>query len=139
MCKHRKKVRSNQACISINTCTELSKTKFSLWILLSQSRCSLELKNFLWGLHTLNALLLGSDPPAPLTLATLDFPLICSQLVLMIYILDITKWHGTTLFSRESNILYDIFLSNNKGATIYKTLLNFHFLFVAKNFYMSWF
>ena len=49
LCKHRKKVRSSQACISINSCTELSKTKFSLWVLLSQSKCSLEPKNFLRG------------------------------------------------------------------------------------------
>ena len=47
LCKYRKKVRSSQACISINSCTELSKTKFSLWVSLSQSKCSLELKNFL--------------------------------------------------------------------------------------------
>ena len=43
---------------------------------LSLSRCSLEPKNFLRGLHPLNALLKGSDPPALLTLATLAFPLI---------------------------------------------------------------
>ena len=33
--KHRKKVRISQACISINSCTESSKTKFTLWALLS--------------------------------------------------------------------------------------------------------
>ena len=96
MCKHRKKVRSSQACISINSCTELSKTKFSLWVLLSQSKCSLEPKNFLRGLRSLNPLLRGSNPPSCL----------CSQLVLMIYILDIIKWHVTNLFSGESNIWY---------------------------------
>ena len=31
MCKHRKKVMSSQACISIDSCTELSKTKFFLY------------------------------------------------------------------------------------------------------------
>ena len=30
LCKHRKKVRSSPACISINSCTELSKQKFFL-------------------------------------------------------------------------------------------------------------
>ena len=49
LCKHRKKVSSSQSCISINSCTELSKTKFSLWVSLSQSKCSLEPKNFLRG------------------------------------------------------------------------------------------
>ena len=47
----------------------------SLFIL-SQSRCSLELKNFLRGLHPLNPLPKASDPPPLLTLATLAFPLI---------------------------------------------------------------
>ena len=46
----RKKVRSSQACVSINSCTELCKVQFSLWVSLSQSRCSLETKNFLRGL-----------------------------------------------------------------------------------------
>ena len=69
MCKYRKKVRSSQACISINSCTELSKT-------LSQSKYSLELKIFLRGLRPLNPLLKDSDPPAPLMLATLPFPLV---------------------------------------------------------------
>ena len=49
LCKQRKKVRSCQTCISIYSCTKLSKTKFSLWLLLSQSKCSLEPKNFLKG------------------------------------------------------------------------------------------
>ena len=44
--------------------------------ILSQSRCSLEPKNFLRELHPLNALLRVSDPPALLTLTTLAFPLI---------------------------------------------------------------
>ena len=48
--------------------------------ILSQSRCSLEPKNFLRGLHPLNPLLRGSEhppePPALLTLATIAFPLI---------------------------------------------------------------
>ena len=35
-CKHRKKVRSRQAFISTNSCIELSKTQFSLWVLLKQ-------------------------------------------------------------------------------------------------------
>ena len=74
LCKHRKKVRSSQACISINSCTELSKTKFSLWVLLSWSKCSLEPKNFLRGLCPLNPLLRDSDPPALLMLAILHFP-----------------------------------------------------------------
>ena len=65
-----------QACISINSCTELSKTELIFPVLLNQSKYSLEPKNFLMGLHPLNPLLRGSDPPAPLTLATLPFPLI---------------------------------------------------------------
>ena len=36
MCKHGKKVRSNQASISINSCTEL--TQFSLWLSLSSNK-----------------------------------------------------------------------------------------------------
>ena len=44
LCKHTKMVRSSLVCLSINSCTELSKTKFSLWVLLSQSKCSLEPK-----------------------------------------------------------------------------------------------
>ena len=76
LCEHRKKVRSSQACISINSCTELSKTKFSLWVLLSQSKCSLEPKTFLRGLCPLNTLLRGSDPPALLMLTTLHFLLL---------------------------------------------------------------
>ena len=75
MCKHRKKIRSSQACISINPCTELSKTKV-FPVSLSQSKYSLEPKNFLKGLCPLNPLLRGSDSPPPLMLATLPFLLI---------------------------------------------------------------
>ena len=32
LCKHRKKIRSSQAYISINCCTKLSKTQLSLWV-----------------------------------------------------------------------------------------------------------
>ena len=74
MCKHRKKVMSSQTCISINSCTELSRTV--LPVSLNQSKYSLEPKNFLGGFHSLNPLLRGSDPAAPLTLATIPFPLI---------------------------------------------------------------
>ena len=96
MCKHRKKIRSSQACISINPCTELSKTKV-FPVSLSQSKYSLEPKNFLRGLRPLNPLLRGSDSPAPLTLATLPFPLImCPD-----GSYDIHPRH-----SRESNIWY---------------------------------
>ena len=34
LCKHSKKVRSSQAYISVNSCTELIKTQFPLWVLL---------------------------------------------------------------------------------------------------------
>ena len=61
---------SSQTCILINSCTKLSQTKFN------QSKYSLEPKNLLRELRPLNLLLRGSDPPAPLTLATLPFPLI---------------------------------------------------------------
>ena len=64
LCKHRKKVRSSQTCISINFCTKLSKTKFSLWVLLSQSKCSLEPKNFLRALHP-KSLAEGLRTPSP--------------------------------------------------------------------------
>ena len=70
MCKHRKKVMSNQTCISINSCNKFFP------VLLNQSKYSLEPKNFLRVLRPVNPLLRGSDPPAPLTLATLPFPLI---------------------------------------------------------------
>ena len=43
---------------------------------LNQSKYSVEPKNFLSGLHPLNPLLRASDPPAPLTLTRLLFPLI---------------------------------------------------------------
>ena len=33
--KHSKKVRGSQAGISVNYCTELSKTQFSLWVSIS--------------------------------------------------------------------------------------------------------
>ena len=36
LCKHRKKVRSSQASISTNSCTELSKTQFPRRVLLKQ-------------------------------------------------------------------------------------------------------
>ena len=68
LCKHRKKVRSRQAYISINSCTELTKTKV-FPVSLSQSKYSFESKNFLRGLHALNPLLRGSEPPALLMLA----------------------------------------------------------------------
>ena len=74
MCKHRRKVKSSQACISINSCTELSKTSFL--VLLNQSKYSLEPKNSLRGLCPLNPLLKVSDPPAPFMFTTLSFPLI---------------------------------------------------------------
>ena len=61
---------SNQTYISINSCNKFCP------VLLSQSKYSLEPKNFLRGLRPVNLLLRGSDPPAPLTLATLPFPLI---------------------------------------------------------------
>ena len=44
--------------------------------ILSQSRRSLEPKNVLRELRPLNPLLTGSDPPAPLTLPILAFPVI---------------------------------------------------------------
>ena len=97
MCKHRKKVRSSQACISINSCTELSKTKV-FPVSLSQCKYSFEYKNFLgvrspfWGAQNLQL--------------RWRLLLICAQLVLMIYIVDIIKWHVTNLFSGESNIWY---------------------------------
>ena len=78
----------------------------TFFVLLSQSKYSLEPKIFLRGLLPLNPLLRGSDPPALLRLATLPFPLIMYSAVLMIYILDIIKWHVTNLFSGESNIWY---------------------------------
>ena len=62
LCEHRKKVRNSQACISINSCTELSKTKFFLYFPLSHSKYSLEPQHFLRGLPPLNPLLRGSDP-----------------------------------------------------------------------------
>ena len=48
LCKHREKVRSSQACISISSCTELSKTKV-FPVSLSQCKYSFEYKNFLRG------------------------------------------------------------------------------------------
>ena len=60
---------NSQACISINSCTELSKAVFP--VSLSHSKYSLEPINFLRGLRLLNPLLRGSDQPALLTLATL--------------------------------------------------------------------
>ena len=60
----RKKVRSSQACISINSCTELCKVQFSLWVSLSQSRCSLETKNFLRGLCPPKSPPEGLRPPS---------------------------------------------------------------------------
>ena len=61
---------SNQTCISINSCNKFFP------VLLNQSKYSLEPKNFLRVLRPVNPLLRGSDPPAPLTLATLPFLLI---------------------------------------------------------------
>ena len=55
-------------------------------------------------LNVVGPLLRGSDPPAFVFFPTQP----CSQLVFMIYILDIIKQHRTNLFSRESNILFGI-------------------------------
>ena len=72
------------------------------------------------GLHPLNPLLRGSDPPALLTLATLAFLLIMfAPGIISVFFLmfpagfyDIhpvhIKRHGTDLFGRESNILFGI-------------------------------
>ena len=75
LCKHRKKVMSSQTCISINSCTELSKTKF-FPVSINLSKYSLEPKNFLRGTPPPKSPSGGLRPPAPLTLATLPFPLI---------------------------------------------------------------
>ena len=133
MCKHRKKVKSSQAYISINSCTELRKTKFLLWVLFSQSKCSSEPENFLKGIHPLNPLLKGSDPPALLTLTTLPFPLIMFPTGSYDKMwngnkTDIIKWRVTNLYSGESNMLM-VSLSNNKGGTFYKMYLNFIIIF----------
>ena len=111
LCKHRKKVRSSLTCMSKHSCTKLSKTKFSLY----------RSNNFLRGLCSRNPLLRNSSPSSLQFL----FRWLYSQLVLMIYILDIIKWHVTNLFSGESNICYP------SGTTSVQ-----HF---TKNFYVSWF
>ena len=104
LCKHRKKIMSSQTSISIFLYwNELGKV-FPLS--LNQSKYSLEAKNFLRGLRPLNALLGGSDSPAPLTLATLPFPLIIFPAGSYNIDLNIIKWHLTNLFSGESNIWY---------------------------------
>ena len=66
---------NSQTCISINSCTELSKTKV-FPVSLNQAKYSFEPKDFPRGLHPLNPLLKGSDPPGQLTLATFPFPTI---------------------------------------------------------------
>ena len=44
LCRHRKKVRSSEASVSINSCTELIKAKFSLWLSLKAFKYSLFLQ-----------------------------------------------------------------------------------------------
>ena len=107
MCKHGKKVISSQTCISINSCNKFFPVS------LNQSKYSLEPKNILRGLCPLNPLLRGSDPSAPLMLATHLF-LLCSQQVLMIYILNMIKWHLNKILQNVVEIYH-------------------HFLFVAKS------
>ena len=73
---------SSQICISINSCTELSKTKFFLSVSLNQSVYSLEPKNFLRVTPRPKSPSEGFRPYPPppagasLTLTTLPFLLI---------------------------------------------------------------
>ena len=46
MCKHGKKVRSSQGSISINSCTELSKAQFSLFLALNCNLFSVKILKF---------------------------------------------------------------------------------------------
>ena len=117
-------------------------------ICLSQSRCSLEPKNFLWGLQPLNALLRVLDPPALLMLATLAFPLImfAPGIISVFYLMfpagfyDIhpgpEKRHGTDLFSRKSNILFGI-PQKQQGCNNLQNAVELynHLLLVVKNFF----
>ena len=107
---------SSQACISINPCTELSKTKFSLY-------CYTNL-NTLQSLK--EGLLRGSDPPAPLTLAALPFPLIMFPTGSYDIHPEHNKWRLSNLFSGENNVWYP---SVTTSATFYKTQLKFTMIF----------
>ena len=114
MCRHRKKVMSSQASISINFCTDVKPVPCI--VSLNPSKYSSEPKNFLRGLYSLNLLLRGSDPPALLTIATLTFLLIMFPAGSY----DIHPEHNKmasdyNLFSRESKRWYPF--SNNKCAT----------------------
>ena len=106
MCKHRKKVMSNQTCISINSCNKFFP------VLLNQSKYYLELKSFLRGSAPQISFWGAQTPQLHECSLHFLFCCLCLQLVLMTYVVNMIKWHLTNLFSRESKIWYPSVTAN---------------------------